>query len=188
VEPVRANRKHRQAGVSLMEMLVVVVLISLMIGIAVPSFQAGLPAIRLRSASTSIAQFLSAARNQVERRQLPVLVTISPEESSMQMQTIIPMGMAGMAGVAAPAVESLQLPDGVTIRSVFPAMPGREAEDRQFLLFPGGSVPALAIGIRNARGASRWVSLDPITHVPLIAESAPVTAMDTSGGFQEPPE
>ena len=187
--PVRARRFPRQSGVSLMEMLVVVVLISLMIGIAVPSFQAGLPAIRLRSASTSVAQFLSAARNQVERRQQPVLVSISPEESSMHFQTVVPTGMAGMMGMAAPATESVQLPDGVTISGVYPAFPGRAGEDRQFLLFPGGSLPPIAVGLENRRGAARWVSLDPITYVPLIADSAPVTTTDARfRDAQEAPE
>lgn len=176
-EPMRSAAKRARApraGVSLIEMLVVVVLISLMIGIAVPSFQAGLPAIRLRSASQSIAQFLSAARNQVEREQRPVLVSVYPDKGQLRYQVV------GHMGHRASVSQSLDLPDGITIQGVFPAFPGNESATRQFVLFPGASVPPIAVAVANQRGAERWVSLDPITYVALIAEKPPMSATAVS--------
>lgn len=163
-----------QAGVTLMEMLVVVTLVSLLIGIAVPSFQAGLPSIRLRGASSSIAQLLSAARNQVERNQLPVVLRVVPERGRLSFQSAGPLGRRG------PVAQEIEMPVDITIRGVYPSFPGRERAARDFVLFPGGSVPPLAILVANQQGAQRWVSLDPITYVPLIETAAPAIALPGS--------
>jgi len=157
-----------------MEMLVVVVLISLLLGIAIPSFQAGLPSIRLRSASSSVAQFLSAARSQVEREQRPVVLHVVPGQGVLAFQTI------DVQGQRAPVAQEVKVPDGIVIRGVFPAFPGRESAARQFVLFPGASLPPFAIALANERGAARWVSLDPITYVPLISDVAPVQTMENA--------
>lgn len=154
-----------------MEMLVVVVLVSLLIGIAVPSFQAGLPSIRLRSASSSVAQLLNAARIQVERDQRPVVLRVVPERGHLSFQTV------GRLGRRAPIAQELEMPADVSIRGIFPSFPGRERATREFVLFPGGSVPPMAIALVNQRGAERWVSLDPVTYVPVIAVTAPTVAL-----------
>ncbi len=164
------QRAAGEAGVTLMELLVVVVLISLLVGIAVPSFQAGLPSIRLHSASSSVARFLSAARNQVERLQRPVVLRVSPDRGTLTFQSVDGIGRRQMVG------EEVAMPDGVTIQAVFPAAPGMERATREFLLFPGGGLPAFAVLLGNERGARRWVSLDPISYVPLIASVAPPMA------------
>jgi prepilin-type N-terminal cleavage/methylation domain-containing protein len=176
----QSGRKF-QAGVTLMEMLVVVVLISLLVGIAVPSFQAGLPSIRLHSASSSVAQFLSAARNQVERVQRPVVLRVSPDRGTLSFQSVDAVGRRHAVS------EEVAMPNGVSIQAVFPAAPGMERATREFLLFPGGGLPAFAILLGNERGAQRWVSLDPITYVPLIAAIAPpMAANDQSSAGAAP--
>lgn len=165
------SRRHPRAGVTLIEMLVVVVLISLMVGIAVPSFQAGLPSIRLRSASSSVARFLSSARNQVERVQRPVVLRVAPEQGRLSYQSV---DIAGRRDLIA---EEVEMPDGVSVRAVLPAPPGMERNTREFVLFPGGGLPAFAVLLVNQRGGQRWVSLDPITYVPLVADAAPQGAL-----------
>lgn len=177
-----ATRRHASAGVTLMEMLVVMVLISLMVGIAVPSFQAGLPAIRLHTASSSVARFLSAARNEVERGQRPVVLHVSPERGRLSFQSVDASGARELVA------QEVDMPDGVSIRGVFPAPLGMERAAREFVLFPGGGLPAFAVALANERGGQRWVSLDPITYVPLIANAAPSAAMqsDEQGGGQRP--
>lgn len=169
------RRLRPSAGVTLMEMLVVVTLISLMIGIAVPSFQAGLPAIRLRSAASSVAQFLGAARNQVDREQQAVLLRIYLERRMLSFQAI------GGPGQPPGNAQLLELPDGISIEGVFPSMLALETPTREYLLFPGGTVPPIAVHLRNDRGASRWVSLDPITYVARITP-----AQLHPGGAAEP--
>ena len=155
----------------------VVVLISLMVGIAVPAFQAGLPTIRLRSASTEVAQFLYSARNQVERSQLAVQVQIDPGTRTLRRRALT------LAGVPVDG-EELQLSDDVDIVSISPSAfapvagppgaPGvRALPPQTFFLYPGAAPPPIAVGLRNSRNARRWVRLDPITLSPVVMDREP---------------
>lgn len=162
-----SNRRSRpkaigQSGVTLIEMLMVVVIISLMVGIAVPAFQAGLPAIRLRSAASSVAQLLHAARNQVERDQTAVLLEVDPARRMLRFRPV-----SGEGG------EELELPTGVGISAVYPTPLGSPPVRREFLFLPGGSPPPIAIELENDRDAHKTIRLDPITLSPLIEDQAP---------------
>ena len=67
----------RAAGVTLMEMLVVVVIIGLIVGVtSPPSISAGLDAVRLATATSSVAAFLNCAMTHADRRQQPVELVI----------------------------------------------------------------------------------------------------------------
>ena len=145
VGPATRNCDRRlQAGVTLIEMLLVVLLISLMIGVTVPAFQAGLPTIRLRSASSSIAQFLRQASTQVEKQQVPVLLLVDPAGRRLDYRD------------ASGAVsEEISLPDGIEISAIFPSAIGAVPGPREFLFYPGGAPPAVADRCRCAPSATR---------------------------------
>ena len=65
----------------------------------------------------------------------------------------------------------LALPDGISIVSVAPQPPeGDQNAPRRFMLYPGGTVPRIAIEIANARNARRTVRIDPITGVPQVEQ------------------
>lgn len=148
---------HR-AGVTLIEMLIVVALIGLLAGISFPSVSSGLDSLRLAQATDSIASFLNVALTRAERRQQAMEVTVSFTENTLWLRS----GDPGFA-------RKLEMPDGVTIRSVFPPIPGL-AEDapRSIFLLPGGSVPRIGVEVVNRRGARRVVRVDPMTGVPEI--------------------
>ena len=147
---VRRAPSRGAAGVTLMEMLVVMAIIGLIVAVTTPSVSAGIDSVRMASATDSISAFLNAAVNYSERRQQAVLVVISSKESKLS------------AWSNEPGFErELILPDGIQIEDQDP-----ERAERRLILMPGATVPGIGIQIANRRGARRIVRLDPMTGFP----------------------
>jgi prepilin-type N-terminal cleavage/methylation domain-containing protein len=149
VGAISSGRRNR--GVTLIEMMVVVTLIALLASLTFPSVAAGLDSLRLRSASDSILALINTAADRAERRQQPVQLIISPKENTL-------------AAVSADAGFSrhIELGRNIHILSVAPGNAPSGAS-RQFLIYPGGTVPAIAIEIATAAGHRRVIAVDPIT-------------------------
>jgi prepilin-type N-terminal cleavage/methylation domain-containing protein len=145
------------AGVTLIEMLVVVALISLMVGISYPAITSGIDSLRLNAATSGVVSFLNSGLSRAERRQQMVEVTISKADNSLEMRSSGPGFQRRM-----------QLPDGVSIVQVLPQLPDSPDLKRTFLIYPGGTVPPLGVQLINRRNAQRVVRVDPITGVPRI--------------------
>jgi prepilin-type N-terminal cleavage/methylation domain-containing protein len=157
-----AGKTSRPAssGVTLIEMLVVVGLISIMVGISYPAITSGIESLRLNAATNGVVSFLDYGLSRAERRQQTVLITISKAEKSIEMRSSEP----GF-------YRKLEMPEGVSIVQVFPQMPVDSDPElkRDFLLYPGGTVPPIGLQLINRRGVQRVVRVDPITGVPRIA-------------------
>jgi len=139
-------RAPRQAGVTLLEMLIVVTLIALVAGISYPSVSSGLDTLRLRSASDAMVAFLNTALDRADRRQQAVEIRISPKENLLTARS----ADNGFA-------RELHLPENISFVN--------PTEPRRFLLYPGGSVPAIQVDVATLGGRRRRVSVDPITGV-----------------------
>jgi prepilin-type N-terminal cleavage/methylation domain-containing protein len=154
----QSGLSRSDAGVTLIEMLIVMVLIGLVAGLAAPSVSAGLDSLRLRSTSDAIIGFLNTALARADTRQQVVEIVISPGDGTMTAISA-DQGFRRVLEIAKP----------LRILSVQPAL-AADAEDqnppRRFLVYPGGTVPKIAIEIGNAEGRKRMVSIDPITGVP----------------------
>lgn len=149
----------RERGVTLLEMMIVVALMALLIGITFPSIGAGLESLRLRSASEDVVAALNSALTRANRRQDAVQVIVSPARRSVVTQAV---------HSAAPRI--VKLPDGIQIAHVFPDSgeapdDAGNTADRDFFIYPDGSVPSIVIDLVNSRGFHRLVSVDPITGV-----------------------
>lgn len=151
------QERRRCKGVTLIELLIVVALVSLLVGITFPAVGAGVDSLRLASAANRIASFLNAALNRADRRQQVVEITVEPAQNRLLMRT-----------TETGSERLLELDEGVRIAAVHPALPHEEGQARRFLLLPGGTVPRVTIELRNRRGARRLVSVDPITGVPHV--------------------
>jgi prepilin-type N-terminal cleavage/methylation domain-containing protein len=147
----------REAGVTLVEMLIVVAIIGLLSAISYPSAAAGIDSLRLRSASNEIVTFLNTALEHAERQQQVVELRVSPTENAIAARS------ADSAFVRAAAIS-----EPVRILSVQPFMQNGAGpmQTRRFLLYPGGAVPRIGIEIGTRDGRRRMVSVDPITGVP----------------------
>jgi prepilin-type N-terminal cleavage/methylation domain-containing protein len=143
-------KKRSQSGVTLIELLIVVMIIALIAGVSFPALTSGLAGVRLSSASGSAASFLTTAMNRVDRRERAAAIVITPQENQMAVYTA--------ASGDKPDTE-LRMPKGISIEG---------DEPRRFLLQPGGTFPRITLILRNEKGARRSVRIDPTTGVPEI--------------------
>ncbi len=152
-----------RAGVTLIEMMVVVALISLMVGISYPAITSGIDSLRLNAATNGVVSFLNYGLSRAERRQQMVEITISKADNSIEMRSSEP----GF-------YRKLAMPEGVSIVQVLPQLPENADPDlkRDFLLYPGGTVPPLGLQLINRRNVQRVVRVDPITGVPRVEAPA----------------
>jgi prepilin-type N-terminal cleavage/methylation domain-containing protein len=153
--PTLSVGSSARRGVTLIEMLVVVAIIGVMLAVVSPSITAGLDAIRMTSATNSVAAFLNAAVNRAERRQTAVEVTISGKDSTLAMYS----NESGFRN-------ELKLPDGILIDAVLPRTDDEGDGIYRLILMPGASVPGIGIQLANRRGGRRIVRLDPMTGFP----------------------
>jgi prepilin-type N-terminal cleavage/methylation domain-containing protein len=149
--------KPAQSGVTLIEMVVVVALISLMAGISYPAITSGIDSLRLKAATNSVVSFLDSGLSHAERRQQVIEIIISKQDNSLEMQSTDP----GFT-------RTLHMPDGVSIVQVLPLLPENPDAPRTFFLYPGGTVPPLGVQLINRRNVQRIVRVDPITGVPRV--------------------
>jgi prepilin-type N-terminal cleavage/methylation domain-containing protein len=153
-------RSRHEAGVTLIEMVIVMALVGLIAAISFPALNAGLESIRLVSASDSVASFLNAGLNRAERRQEGMEIMVSTAANELSMRSTDPS-----------FARTLAMPDGITILQIHPPLPnGVEATARTFYVFPGGTIPRIGIEVANRRGARRIIRVDPTTGVPQIEQ------------------
>jgi prepilin-type N-terminal cleavage/methylation domain-containing protein len=144
------------AGVTLIEMLIVVSLIAILAGVTYPSIAAGLDGLRLASACDSISSFMSAGLNRAMRREQLIELTISKNDNALWMH----------AGDG--YQNRCDMPEGVRLAEILPETPMDPNAPRRYLLYPGGAPPRIAIRVVSDRGSQRIVSLDPVTGVPRV--------------------
>lgn len=154
---VGKTNRPATAGVTLIEMLVVVALISLMVGVSYPALTSGIDSLRLKAAANGVVSFLDSGLSRAERRQQMVEISISKSDNSLEMRSSEPGFF-----------RRLHLPDGISIVQVLPQLPENPDLKRTFLLYPGGTVPPLGVQLINRRNVQRVVRVDPITGVPRV--------------------
>jgi len=140
----------KRAGVTLLEMLIVVTIVATVVSVSFPALTAGLAGIRLSSASGTVASFLTSTMNNVDRREQAAAILVEPKANVIEVFT---------AASGEKASETLKLPRGVAIEG---------DENRRFLLFPGGAFPRISISLKNEKGARKSIEIDPVTAVPKI--------------------
>src|SRR3954468_15273679 len=91
------------AGITLLELIVVVAIVGFIVGISFPAITAGLDSVRMVSATDSVAAFLNGAVNRAQRRQEAVEVIIDPKESQISAYSNDPT-----------FARELKLPEGIS--------------------------------------------------------------------------
>jgi type II secretory pathway pseudopilin PulG len=145
-----------------MELMIVMALIGLLVGIAYPTAVSGIEAVRLRTTADTVANFLNAAIDRAERRQQPVEVWIAPKDNVL-------IARSPDQGFA----RRLEIPEPFRITAVRPTAEVAPDEPRRFLMYPGGTIPRMAVEIAGTSGRRREIGVDALTGMPRNEVVAP---------------
>lgn len=147
-----------ERGLTILEMLIVVMIVSLLVGLAYPSVGAGLDSLRLRAEADRTAALLTQAMARVERAQLPLELVIDRAAGALLLRD--PGGRYG---------RELRLESGVRIAAILPPLPASGEETaRALVLAPGEPFPGVGIVLANQRGQQRLIRIDPLTAMAAV--------------------
>jgi prepilin-type N-terminal cleavage/methylation domain-containing protein len=141
-------KPKRPAGVTLVEMMIVVAIIGLMAGISFPAVSNGLDSIRLHSASDAVAAFLNSAMTRAERRREVIEVVADPANNRMVLYS----SATGFTRV-------LEMPSSIALAG---------DRERHVFLMPGGLFPQFSVELVNAKGLRKRIAIEPFTGTPRI--------------------
>ena len=100
--------------------------------------------------------FLNIALDRSERRQQVVELVISPAENALRVRSD-----------DTNFDRTLNVPEPVRIVTVEPPLVNSRGpeEQRRFLIYPGGTLPRIAIDLMTKDGRKRQVLVDPVTGI-----------------------
>ncbi len=156
----RRDSKENAAGMTLLELLVVITILSLMAGLVAPRIGSWLDIWRLRSAADRITQTLRYARTRALFEQHFYVVEILPGKRLVRV-------LQPNSGT----VQEFSLPDGIQVEA--DEKPGAlgAPEVIRFILPPSGEVEERNLWLRNAQGKTLKIHFDFLLGKPGV-ESA----------------
>lgn len=142
-----SGRRNSTSGITLIEMLVVVGIVSLMMAIAFPNVTSGLDGIRLKTTVDRVGSFWSTARQRADRFQTPVQVIVDPAANELRA-----------AAVSNDWKASFDLSNRLSV--VGPDAP------RRYLLYPGAPSPDFRLLLQAESGSRAGVKINVFTGIP----------------------
>jgi general secretion pathway protein H len=156
VQVQRAEARNA-AGVTLVEMLVVVAIASILLAVVFPSVGSGLGTMELKSAATRVAGAARYARDQAVYHQKTFEFQIAPQQ-----------GVFTVTDLTGENERRYELPESVRIASLTPST-GAEESVRRFWFLPDGGAPAFEIVLSNDRRELAVIG-DPLTGTARVEE------------------
>jgi general secretion pathway protein H len=147
------------AGVTLMEMLVVIALASILLALVFPAVGSGLGTLELRSAATRLAAAARYARDQAVYRQRTYQLIIDSGAPAS-------VAVAELNGVDQ---KQYELPGSVRVAEVLPVEQGSRATIRRFYFFPDGAAPEFQVSLAS-RSRQMTVIADPLTGTAKVVD------------------
>jgi prepilin-type N-terminal cleavage/methylation domain-containing protein len=144
-----AGRFSSTSGITLIEMLVVVGIVSIVLTIAFPNVTSGLDGIRLKTAVDRVGSFWSAARQRADRFQTPVQVTVDPEKNELRA-----------ASVANDWSASFDLSNRLHVAGI--------EQPQRYLLYPGAPSPDFRLILEAESGGRAGLKINVFTGVPEV--------------------
>lgn len=144
---MRSQQQSARAGVTLVEMLVVMTLIGLMVSIAYPTVTGGLSGIRLRGAIGNAQAFFLQAKQYADRQQQVVQLTVDPEANHLRVLS-----------ATGDWVETLDFKDGVAVSGL--------KDSHSVILFPGSPAPAFELLLAVGEDEQLGIRVNVLTGLP----------------------
>lgn len=157
-----ARRLSPQRGITLLELMIVLMVVSLMVGITYPSVSAGIDSLKLRAEADRAAALLTQAITRVERTQAP-----------LELLADRAAGRIAVRDLHGRFSREQKLDAELKIAEILPPLPGAgEETSRIVLLGPGEPFPAVGLVFANSRGQRRLVRIDPLTAMAVVETPA----------------
>jgi prepilin-type N-terminal cleavage/methylation domain-containing protein len=141
--------KRHAAGMTLLELVVVITILSLMAGLVAPHMGPWLDTWKLRSAAERVAQTFRYTRARALFEQHFYVVEILPQQ---RLVRILQPDSA--------VVREFSLPDGIQIEAADAQGRGRTPEVVSFIFPPSGEVEEKNLWLRNSQGRAVKIHLD----------------------------
>ena len=142
-----STRFSSTSGITLIEMLVVVGIVSIVLTIAFPNVTSGLDGIRLKTAVDRVGSFWSAARQRADRFQTPVQVTFDPQANELRASSVANDWSA-----------SFDLSNRLHVAEM--------EEPQRYLLYPGAPSPDFRLMLEAESGGRAGIKVNVFTGVP----------------------
>ena len=141
----------RNAGITLIEMLVVMTLIGLLASVATPSVTAGMETVKLRNSAERLAATLRLARERAVRTRHYFQVTVDPQAHRVELRDL-----------EGDFARDWQMPETISVKVDHVLL---------FQFGPDGSVPSLHVDLENSKKRVASVDMDAFTALPAISET-----------------
>jgi general secretion pathway protein H len=151
VTPHRCAMRHRTTGFILLELIIVLVLISVIVGLAAIYFANSLPSYKFNATIRNISSTIKQARSLAKIHDEIQTVTIDMESKKYALEGRTPK----------------DIPEGIAVKIIDPVAGELHAGKYHFVLYPTGGIQGGVIVLSNAK-RSVSIQLDPVVGTVVI--------------------
>ena len=138
---------NKTAGLSLIELLIVMAIVGLMLGIAYPNVSSGLDGIRLKTNVSRAGAFWAAARQRADRFHEVVQVTVDPKANELRA-----------LAAESPWKSAYKFDESIRIAGL--------QEPVRYLIYPGTPSPQFELRLASTSGGVSGLRVNVLTGVP----------------------
>jgi general secretion pathway protein H len=155
----RNKSSQNQAGFSLLELLVVLMLLAVMTAVVIPSLGRVLSTAKLKTGSREIAASIRLARSKAASEQQVYLLGFNLERNEVKLSSL-----------NSTYRKSFELPDGIHLTkvSLLETRVEQEAKDPFFYFMPNGNSQSFQVSLRNEQGRTLRVIHNNLKGTPII--------------------
>ena len=160
-QAARILSHQRNAGFSLLELLVVLMLLAILVAVVIPSLGRGVATVKLNTSSREIAAAIRLARSKAVRDQQVYLLGFDLEKNEVELSSL-----------NSSYRKAFELPAGIRLKSVslLKGTLGSEANNPFFYFMPNGNSQSFQLSLQNEQGRSLRVIQNSLKGAPRIED------------------